>query len=112
MTFEITPAMRAWAAGHPKAGKVNLEHETEKFGNYWRSKSGREATKVDWVATWRNWMLTASERVPDRMPINGRASPATGANRHIDDLTREQRDKQNPFNGAPRSSQFATGGTP
>lgn len=37
-------------------------YETEKFINYWRAKSGKDATKLDWSATWRNWMLTAAER--------------------------------------------------
>lgn len=61
-TFEITPDMRAWARG--RVPNVDIDHETEKFDNYWRSKSGRDATKLDWPATWRNWMLNAAERLP------------------------------------------------
>ena len=30
--------------------------EAMKFKDYWISKSGRDATKLDWLATWRNWM--------------------------------------------------------
>ena len=36
--------------------------ELEKFTNYWTAKSGQGATKLDWDATWRNWILTAAER--------------------------------------------------
>ncbi len=36
--------------------------EVEKFKNYWTAKSGAGATKLDWDATWRNWILTAVER--------------------------------------------------
>jgi hypothetical protein len=36
----------------------------EKFGNYWRAKSGKDATKLDWSATWRNWLLTEQDRQP------------------------------------------------
>src|SRR5262249_43984944 len=36
--------------------------EAEKFRNYWTSKSGADATKVDWFATWRNWVLIAMEK--------------------------------------------------
>jgi hypothetical protein len=50
--------------GHRALPSVNGRHETEKFVNYWRAKSGRDATKLDWPATWRNWMLKAAERVP------------------------------------------------
>jgi uncharacterized protein YdaU (DUF1376 family) len=33
-----------------------IREEAERFRDYWISKSGRDATKVDWLATWRNWM--------------------------------------------------------
>lgn len=35
--------------------------EFEKFTNYWRSKAGINAVKRDWLATWRSWMLNATE---------------------------------------------------
>jgi hypothetical protein len=36
--------------------------EIEKFLNYWTAKSGARATKRDWNATWRNWIINAMER--------------------------------------------------
>lgn len=89
--FTVTEAMKAWFAEHCPG--VDGPRETEKFRNYWSAKSGKDATKVDWVATWRNWMLTAAERRSS--PINGRT---TGANRHID-----QRD-DNPFRGGANAT--------
>jgi len=47
------------------------KRETDKFVNYWQAKSGKDAAKHDWQATWRNWMLNAEER-----PAGARASPA------------------------------------
>ena len=38
--------------------------EFDKFRDYWRAKSGRDATKLDWAATWRNWMRNAGDRRP------------------------------------------------
>lgn len=35
--------------------------EIAKFRDYWRSKSGANATKIDWQATWRNWVRKAIE---------------------------------------------------
>lgn len=37
------------------------KRETDKFINYWQGKSGKDATKHDWPATWRNWMLKADD---------------------------------------------------
>lgn len=41
-----------------------VRHEADKFRDYWISASGRNATKRDWDATWRNWCRNASERKP------------------------------------------------
>lgn len=30
--------------------------EADKFKDYWVSKPGRDAVKLDWLATWRNWL--------------------------------------------------------
>lgn len=40
---------------------IDLRLEAEKFCNYWSSKSGRDATKVDWRKTWINWALNAGK---------------------------------------------------
>jgi hypothetical protein len=58
--FTVTAEMVAWAQEH--APLVNGKLATEKFINYWLAKSGRDATKLDWVLTWKNWMLTDQER--------------------------------------------------
>lgn len=60
--FEITDAMRAWAV--EGAPFIDLDRETSNFVDFWSGKSGQGATKVDWTATWRKWMRTASDRVP------------------------------------------------
>jgi len=38
--------------------------ELPKFRDFWTAKTGRNATKLDWDATWRNWLRTAQERQP------------------------------------------------
>ena len=62
--------MEAWA--RTNAPHVDIKRETVKFINHWTAKSGRDATTLDWFATWRNWMLNAEERAPQ---ASGRASP-------------------------------------
>lgn len=41
--------------------QVNLEAEHRKFTDHWAAASGRNATKADWDATWRNWIRRADE---------------------------------------------------
>lgn len=51
--FHVTSDMRSWAA--EKCPGINVDKSTEQFIDYWKSK-GSNATKTDWVATWRNWI--------------------------------------------------------
>jgi len=55
----------ATSKGMPRS---RIDLEAEKFRNYWTAKTGTAATKVDWPATWRNWVLSSLERVPGEQP--------------------------------------------
>jgi hypothetical protein len=65
--------MRSWA-GEEVPG-LDIDRVTAKFVDFWRGKSGRDATKLDWPATWRNWLRRDFEDHPPRNG-NGRASPS------------------------------------
>ena len=40
-----------------------VAREADRFGDYWRSRTGAGGAKQDWAATWRNWVRkTADER--------------------------------------------------
>jgi hypothetical protein len=56
--FTATPDMVAWA--RERVPQVDGRTETEKFTNHYRSMAGQKAVKLDWVLTWRNWMLNAN----------------------------------------------------
>ncbi|PND55525.1 hypothetical protein CRM90_22505 [Mycobacterium sp. ENV421] len=49
---------------------VDLEGEHRKFTDYWIAKAGSGATKLDWDATWRNWIRKAAESAPGRPAVN------------------------------------------
>lgn len=67
--FHATPDMIEWAREHtPLVGAA----ETDAFVDYWRSAPGAKGVKVDWVATWRNWMRRDQGRREQDQP---RASP-------------------------------------
>jgi hypothetical protein len=38
---------------------IDLKAEHLKFVDYWCSKAGKDATKIDWTRTWRNWIRNA-----------------------------------------------------
>lgn len=53
----------AFAAERGLEGQ-RLADEIEKFRNHWLAKPGRDGTKLDWGATWRNWCIRAAEYAP------------------------------------------------
>jgi len=65
--FTVTPDMVAWA--RERCPLVDGARSTERFINHFTAKTGRDATKLDWTATWRNWLLKDqqdAERAPRR----------------------------------------------
>lgn len=61
--FAATAEMIAWAREHtPKVGAK----ETDAFVDYWRGAAGAKGVKLDWLATWRNWMRREQQRWDER----------------------------------------------
>jgi hypothetical protein len=56
--------MVAWA--RKKCPDVDGRDQTERFVDYWSDKTGKDATKVDWIGTWRNWMRREQDKINDR----------------------------------------------
>jgi DnaT DNA-binding domain len=92
-----------------------IELELEKFRNYWSAKTGQSATKLDWEATWRNWILRALDHgLPD---INGRGradritrSAPTGNDAILAGMGRlARRLAQDPIPTGPSGRQMARG---
>jgi hypothetical protein len=81
--FALTAEMIAW--GKTKFPAFDGEAETENFIDYWRGRAGAAAEKVDWIATWRNWIRRAAK------DAGSRASPGRAANKPATgDLRRAQ----------------------
>lgn len=45
-----------WAVKERRWEPLIAITEAENFANYWQSKSGKDATKLDWFKTWQNWV--------------------------------------------------------
>jgi hypothetical protein len=43
---------------------VDQRREHAKFTDYWNSVPGQKGVKLDWDATWRNWLRKAAESAP------------------------------------------------
>ena len=52
--FLVTGPMREWAA--EEAPLVDVKATTAAFVDYWRALPGQRGVKLDWQATWRNWL--------------------------------------------------------
>ena len=51
----LPKAWGEWALSEGYAAEA-IRREAENFRDYWHSKAGPTATKLDWEATWRIWI--------------------------------------------------------
>ena len=58
--FAVPPEWHAWAVADRNWTHGDSLEEAARFVDYWHAKSGRDATKLDWQATWRNWCRTSN----------------------------------------------------
>lgn len=58
--WEPTPEQIRWVQS--ECPTVDGRTETLNFKDYWIAKAGKDATKVDWPATYRRWMREAVKR--------------------------------------------------
>lgn len=75
--------LKAWARDNAPGVGWN---EHARFVDYWIAQPGMKGSKVDWEATWRNWMRKAAE---DVRPVSG--APRTFKQMDRDDAAHEQR---------------------
>lgn len=66
-TWSLPRAWGQWAVSEGFTEAV-IRSEAEKFRDHWCSKPGRDATKLDWEATWRNWMRKCPKQSSSRAP--------------------------------------------
>lgn len=59
--WALTKPLGEWAVTELGMQPEQVRTEAAKFADYWHAKAGRDATKADWPATWRNWCRKAIE---------------------------------------------------
>lgn len=63
--FVMPAGWKSWAMRERDWSDRDLREESEAFSDYWQSKPGAAARKLDWEKTWRNWVRN-SRRQPER----------------------------------------------
>lgn len=61
--FSLPAEWVEWAQKEKSWPVETVKIEADNFVDFWNAKSGRDATKKDWQATWRNWIRN-SRRAP------------------------------------------------
>lgn len=78
------PSGADWSWALDQLGEPRAKYELEKFRDYWRARAGAQGVKLDWDATWRNWVRRVLETpAPRAPPPNGR--PQTTRERKQDE---------------------------
>ena len=62
-----------WREARTKLGNEGSGQELLKFFDYWKAQPGQRGVKLDWDATWRNWIRNA------KGPQNGKTNAAHNA---------------------------------
>ena len=81
------------------------QNEFDSFRDYWNAKSGKDAAKLDWQATWRNWIRTSRKYRGNRHAgtVNEKKSVGRGFTEAVlDHCNRQGLDPFKPIVGSER----------
>lgn len=77
--WQLPRAWGDWAlAEYPQWTAEKVRREGAAFRDHWCAKAGKDATKLDWLATWRNWCRSDIAHRDDPKP------PAAAGINHAD----------------------------
>lgn len=80
--WQLPRAYGEWTlAEFPRLSAIQVRDEGHRFHDYWIAKSGKDAAKLDWFATWRNWCrnakwITAAQKEPELDRLRRLMAPA------------------------------------
>lgn len=60
--WELPEQWRIWAAA--ERPDLDPSKTAERFRDHWLAKAGRDGCKLDWLATWRNWVRNERSMLP------------------------------------------------
>jgi len=76
-------------------GQHQADRQLDRFRDYWTAQPGTKGRKVDWQATWRNWLRrTAEDRQPRGSPEPPRATQPVVGSAEWEARQREQAERE------------------
>jgi hypothetical protein len=89
------PAEADWFDAISLLGSGPVAVELLKFRDYWKAAPGAKGVKLDWDATWRNWVRSAAERKGHSPPR--RQTTVEAANELIEEMRDARTKNPSPF---------------
>ena len=74
-----------WAVKTEGLPEGDVRREADSFRDYWRGVSGSKGVKLDWQATWRNWVRKNREFARARAKPLAAGTPEIGEQRKLND---------------------------
>jgi hypothetical protein len=63
----LTKSLGEWAQA--ERPDLNIRQIAEQFKDYWIAQPGQKGVKLDWSATWRNWVRNSKASKPNVVDI-------------------------------------------
>ena len=80
-----------------REGITDIQREFESFTDYWTAKAGKDGTKLDWQATWRNWCRNSkNKRINGRQPETFKERDARNTRKRWSEMTGEVHPDSDP----------------
>lgn len=79
LDWSLPAEYRKWATESLGWSGSQIDGVAERFADYWRSATGKNATKADWFATWRNWCRRENPRGGKPAAVSAQDSIFAGA---------------------------------
>jgi uncharacterized protein YdaU (DUF1376 family) len=77
----LTKSLGEWA--QTERPDLNIRQVAEQFKDYWIAQAGQKGVKLDWAATWRNWVRNSKAAKPNlydvarlTVPMSNEPDPA------------------------------------
>jgi hypothetical protein len=77
----LTKSLGEWA--QTERPDLNIRQTADQFKDYWIAQAGQKGVKLDWAATWRNWVRNSKAAKPNlydvarlTVPMNNEPDPA------------------------------------
>lgn len=71
----LSAKLGKWALEQFDVSRDQVLAEAQRFKDHWLGKAGKEARKVDWEATWRNWCGSDIRKWKRRKPMTSKIAP-------------------------------------